>query len=447
MRQIHSRLVQGTLILTAAGFLSRIMGFFFRIFLSRSFGEENVGLYQLAFPVYAFCFALGTSGFETALSRTTARMVSLNKKREANYALYAALGLSLSISIFFTLALQRCAKPIASTFLKDVRCTELLLILAFALPFSAFHSCICGRSYGLQKSKMPAYSQLIEQTVRILSVVTLYFLLGNTERGPKIQIAAAGIVLGEFAAALYSSRFLPSLPRKTPGQGHLASCKKPGQELLRLGIPLTANRTIVTLLQGIEAVSIPACLTLYCKNPSEALGTYGVLTGMALPCILFPSAITSSLSVCLLPAVAEKQADKQTSSTIRLVQKAAGSCFILGLFCCIFFLFTGSFIGNVLFKSNAAGNFILTLAWICPFLYTNSALLSSINGLGHTFTSLLINCFGLSIRIAGIYLAIPRFGIQGYLLGMLVSQVAVSISTIAVLCHFCRTDSRANRTK
>ena len=39
------------MVLTAAGFASRIMGFFFRIFLSHAFGEENVGLYQLVFPV------------------------------------------------------------------------------------------------------------------------------------------------------------------------------------------------------------------------------------------------------------------------------------------------------------------------------------------------------------------------------------------------------------
>ena len=46
-------ILQGTLILTAVGFLCRFMGFFYRIFLSHTFGEENVGLYQLTFPVFA----------------------------------------------------------------------------------------------------------------------------------------------------------------------------------------------------------------------------------------------------------------------------------------------------------------------------------------------------------------------------------------------------------
>ena len=43
---------------------------------------------------------------------------------------------------------------------------------------------------------------------------------------------------------------------------------------------------------------------------AKALSLYGVLTGMALPCILFPSALTNSISVMLLPTVAELQASQ-----------------------------------------------------------------------------------------------------------------------------------------
>ena len=41
-----SSIIRGTLILTMTGFLSRFMGFFYRIFMSHSFGEEGVGLIQ-----------------------------------------------------------------------------------------------------------------------------------------------------------------------------------------------------------------------------------------------------------------------------------------------------------------------------------------------------------------------------------------------------------------
>ena len=71
-----------------------------------------------------------------------------------------------------------------------------------------------------------------------------------------------------------------------------------------------------------------------------------------------------------------------------------------------------TWIGIFLFKSPLAGNFILTLAWICPFLYTNTVLLSMINGLGKTTCSFLFNLFSLCIRITGVFLFIPAAGIR-----------------------------------
>ena len=55
-------LVMGTVILTLTGFLSRFIGFFYRIFLSRVFGAEGMGIDQLIAPVLALSFALTVSG-------------------------------------------------------------------------------------------------------------------------------------------------------------------------------------------------------------------------------------------------------------------------------------------------------------------------------------------------------------------------------------------------
>ena len=110
-----------------------------------------------------------------------------------------------------------------------------------------------------------------------------------------------------------------------------------------------------------------------------------------------------------------------------MIRKSIGACFILGIVCCIFFLLFGNFIGIQLFGNTTAGHFIVTLAWICPFLYTNSALLSILNGLGKTHSTLFINSIGLLIRIAGVFYGIPLLGICGYLWGLLISQLTVSL--------------------
>ena len=334
------KLFEGAMLLTAAGFISRIMGFFFRIFLSHAFGEESVGLYQLVFPVYALCLSLSTAGIQTALSRMTAEKAALGRASEVRSILGISLTITLFISFAEILVVQKNASFIAISFLGDERCTDLLMIISYALPCAAVHSCICGYCYGVQKAEIPAVSQLIEQTVRILSVVALFFLLQNQGSTPSVSLAMAGVVIGEFASAFYSSRAL-SKTRKKGSIPNLRSIWSGASELIPLSLPLTANRTAVTLLQSIEAASIPACLRIYTHSTSEALILYGVLTGMALPCVLFPSAVTNSVGTMLMPAVAEKQAAGKRSDIVSLIRKTAGSCFILGLACCLFFLLHG----------------------------------------------------------------------------------------------------------
>ena len=70
----HTRhpLIMGTAILTITGLITRIIGFFYRIYLSRLFGEEGMGIYQLLSPVLALSFSLTAAGFQTAISKFVA---------------------------------------------------------------------------------------------------------------------------------------------------------------------------------------------------------------------------------------------------------------------------------------------------------------------------------------------------------------------------------------
>lgn len=411
------KLFRNAAILTVAGFISRIFGFLFRIFLSRSFGEESVGLYQMIFPLYILCLSLSTAGLQTAVSRITAEKTALGHNKEADGVLTAALCLAVVISLIEILVIQDQAGSIAGSLFGDGRCMELILIISYALPFAAVHSCICGRSLGLGDTMLPAASQLIEQCVRILTVVLLWIFLRTCGLTPSIRLAAAGVVAGEMAAALFTVR---GLRLQRPVRAGI-------RELFAFSAPLTANRTALTLLQSIEAVSIPASLIRYGMSATEAVSLYGVLTGMALPCILFPSALTGSVGTVLLPAVSAASTSGNRRSVFLLLRKAIVSCFSLGLACCLFFLLFGKMIGRFLFHSADAGRFIITLAWICPFLYVNSSLLNAVNGYGRTGTSFLISMSGLLIRIAGVFLAVPQFGIQGYLWALLGAQLCTTV--------------------
>lgn len=432
-------IIKGTFILTITGFATRFMGFFYRIFLSHTFGEEGVGLYQLVFPIYALCFSLTSAGIQLALSRCVARCMTQGKKKEARELLCTSLVLTVAVSCIVTVILQKYSVFIADTFLKDARCAQLLVILSYAFPFASTHSCICGYYFGLKQTGIPATSQMIEQIARILSVYLIYIY--GLRHGVRfgVSIAVAGLIAGEILSSLFCLRsiFGKGGFGKWP-RIRLSSCMKHGRELIALSIPLTASRVLLNLLQSIEAISIPLKLQTYGMSVAEALSIYGVLTGMALPCVFFPSAITNSVSTMLLPAVAEIQAMENHKELSALVKKVAYSCIFLGSICCVLLLTFGNWIGTVLFHSSMAGGYIVTLSWMCPFLYTNNTLISIVNGIGKTTLSFVINSASLGVRIASVLLFIPVFGIQGYLWGLLASQLCIFLFCLIYLNYYLK---------
>ena len=160
----------------------------------------------------------------------------------------------------------------------------------------------------------------------------------------------------------------------------------------------------------------------YGYDNAAALSLYGVLTGMSLPLILFPSAITNSICVLLLPIVSEADAASNTATIKKAVHKSIRYGFLLGIVFTLFFLFSGKFLGNLLYQSPLSGSFIITLSFLCPLMYIASTLNSILNGLGQTGLTFIYSMISLLVRLGFVFFGIPLWGIQGYLWGLLVSQ-------------------------
>lgn len=424
-------LIRGTILLTTAGILSRLIGFFYRIFLANTIGAEGMGIYQLIFPIYSICLSLCASGIETAISKLTAEKMILHKTREANCIFKTGLGLSVALSLGCSLFLYHNAYWIAKIFLKDLRCTMFLKILSFTIPFASAHACFCGYYFGLHQAVVPAVSQLFEQIFRVFSVWILYQIFLSNHWSVSPAIAVIGIFCGEFSSFMLTITCFLSKPKKS------FSCYLPApsylKEILLHAVPLTSNRIIINLLASMEAFMIPNSLKAYGMESAAALSVYGILNGMALPFILFPNALTGSISTLLLPTVSEYAAAKNINGIRKTLRKTFIFCLLLGLFFLIFFLSFGNLLGTFFFSNETAGNFITVLAWICPFLYLNSTLSATLNGLGLTHITFLNGICSLAIRICSIAFFVPSKGIHGYLFGLLASQLFLTGASIFFL--------------
>lgn len=353
----HS-MITGTLLLTAAGFAVRILGFFYRIFLSRTIGAEGLGLYNLVHPLYGICFALCAGSIQTAISRCIAANLSRRK-----LFLRTGLMISLSIAVILAMILSAGSQFLADQILLESRCGEFLRLMALSIPFSAIHACVNGYYYGMQRTRVPAASQITEQLIR-MGVVFLLVLFFQAEQIPiTTELAVLGHLAGEAGSCFYAAlTFLifdhtVSSPCLTLTSPIVLSTLCAGRELMSMALPLMGNRLILNLLSSAEAIWIPSRLVLSGLTSREAFELYGVLTGMALPFIFFPSAITNSMAVILLPAVAGAQADGREHHIREAVLTSLRYSLYMGILCIGVFTCFGDFLGNIVFHESSAGYF------------------------------------------------------------------------------------------
>lgn len=414
----------GTALLTATGLASRVIGFFYRIFLSHTIGAQGMGIYQLIFPVFTLGIAFCAAGIQTAISKYTAEAEGSGHCPQV--FLYAGLLLSVSLSVLCAFLIYSCSDIIAVTILDEPRCGMLLRIIALSLPLAAVHSCINGYYYGLQKTFVPSVSQLLEQVCRVLCVYIIYRICENQAQPVTAAMAVWGMVFGELAGALFSL----TVVRFTRCSRHfLASMRR----IFTFSVPLTANRVLINFINSVEAILIPVCLKSYGYSNEDALSIFGILTGMAMPMILFPSVLTNSVSVMLLPSISQAKAQKNQALIRRTIRRTIESCLVLGFASTLFFLLTYSFIGQYLFANTLAGIYIRTLSFICPFMFLTTTLNSILHGLGHPTATLLLNLGGCLIRIAFIWMFVPVHGIRAYLYGMLASQIVTASCAVFLL--------------
>lgn len=435
----NNPLITGTIILTVTGFASRFIGFFYRIFLSRVFGAEGMGLYQLISPVLALTFSVTVSGIQTAISKFVASETTTHDYKASFRTLFVGFAMAMTLSFGCAFYIYSFSEMIAADFLFEPRTAPLLRIISLSIPMATVHSCINGYFYGIRKTSVPALTQLAEQVVRVGSVFLIFEAFRSRGYLPTINFAVVGLVIGESVsmlvslAAIYHRFYVLTASHRIFAkvkQG-FAVYIQDARQLLTLALPLSLNRTLINFLQSVEAIYIPQRLQMYGYDTAKALSVYGVLTGMALPLILFPSAITNSISVLLLPIVSEAEAVNNQNTIKKAVRKSIKYCFILGFICTAIFLISGRWAGKLLYDSRLAGSFIITLSFICPFMYIASTLNSILNGLGKTAYTFAFSMASLLFRLLFVFIAIPVFGIQGYLWGLLASQLMQT-----VLCIF-----------
>ena len=166
---------------------------------------------------------------------------------------------------------------------------------------------------------------------------------------------------------------------------------------------------------------------------SQALSTYGVLNGMSIPFIMFPTALINALAVLLLPTISEAQALNNERMIGKTTAIAIKYSLIIGIISTGIFIIFGKDLGTLVLHNEEAGTFLVVLAWLCPLIYLSTTLSSIINGLGKPRITFINSIIGSISKILLIIFLIPSRGISGYLIALLIGQLIITfLDSIAV---------------
>jgi stage V sporulation protein B len=321
-----------------------------------------------------------------------------------------------------------------------------LRILAVVFPFCGVTACINGYYYGLKKAGVPASTQLLEQLVRVLIVYLFAMYAGKGDFTVTCELAVFGVVIGEVASSVYNLLSLvctkspkDMIPFEPDPNAQRLSTRVITRDIVHLSTPLSANRLFISILHSIEAVLIPNMLRKSGLSTSEALSIFGVLNGMTMPFIMFPTAVTNALAVLLLPTISEAQATNNNKLIGKTTTISVKYSLMIGILSTGIFVAFGNHLGNLIFHNQDAGTYLVIIAWLCPFIYLTTTFGSIINGLGKAHITFLNSVIGTCFKILLIVFMIPKYGITGYLIALLISQLLItSLDGYAVIknTHF-----------
>lgn len=336
---------KSAIILTIAGVLSKLLGFYFRILLTNYTGAAGVGLFQMCIPLIALAFAVCCSGFSVAVSKYSASSPSLKW-------LFCVLKITISLSIAVMLLFLIFSDFIANHIFMESRCEGIIRITAISLPFMCIHNCLSNYYYSQKESFLPASSQLVEQLVRIGTII-LYVRIKNVST-ISIADAVTGNIFGELAAATYCAipLFFRSIHNKSMTQ-KLSCSLREYRYIVKYAFPINANQTVLHLLEGAEAILIPAILCMHGLSKDDAISQFGILTGMALPLVLFPCTAANSFALMLLPKVSDESSNVLSDHLAVTVKRTVSMCLSLGIISIFLFINYGARLGAMMFHEDS----------------------------------------------------------------------------------------------
>ena len=128
-----------------------------------------------------------------------------------------------------------------------------------------------------------------------------------------------------------------SLKRNTPKEKEQATGVLHG--MFHIAVPCTLSSAARSLLSTAENLLIPRELGRYGLSRAASMSAYGLLQGMAMPMLYFPSSFLTSFASLLIPKTAREFELSHRRAVRHITQRAVHAALQFGIFCAVILIF------------------------------------------------------------------------------------------------------------
>lgn len=408
------------ILLTAVGLAVRTVSLTFNAYITKKIGAEGMGLFTLIGTVYAFAVTFATSGISLTVTRLISSAIGEGRQKEEGKILRAAVLYALIFSLFATFTLFFGAKYFGGTVLADPRTVVCLRILSASLVPIALSSVFSGYFIGVKRVFKNA---VIQVTAQVFKISTTALLIAKfASRG--VEAATAALCLGMTLTeiAVFLAAFLQFIWDKKRISSSGVQSRGHFHSVSLIALPLAASAYIRSALLTLEHALIPKRLRDSGQSHSAALSSYGILHGMALPMLLYPMAPLSSFAGLLVPEFSESLARGESGRLKRLASEAINTTLVYAIAATVLLSTFSEEIGYAVYGSYDAGRYIALMAPILPIMYLDHVTDSMLKGIGEQVYSMWVNISDSFLSIILVWVLIPRMGIAGYAVVIVVME-------------------------
>ncbi len=424
--------IKDGIMLTVTMLILRTAGVFFSARLAILAGASVMGLYTQIMSVYGFAVTASAAGVNLGAVRITSENYGGGRFSDIRCGVHESISYCLKAGITVSLIFYFGAPFFGGRILADARTVSSLRALALALPFISVSNAFHGYFHGVKRIYKSAAVSLIEQFVRICA--TLYALTAvdvkNTEAVCLTLVicnaaseALSCLVL--FILYLFDVRRFPRSYKQS---------KSMRRRFIGITFPVAVSSLIRSGLTTSEHILIPIGLRAFGADSETALAKYGIVSGMALPILLYPMALLSAFaSVTISELSARVSAGESRKKINATVSKGVSLALVYGIGCSAIIRYFSDALGHAVYNSVDAGEFLRIMAPLVIFMYLDHISDGMLKGLDKQNYVMKVNIFDAALSVLFAIILIPRFGIYGFVASIYICECLNCVFSFGML--------------